>query len=139
MLISIGEALWIGGWKHRRQKGDRVRLYYDQPWRFPQFLTLKYAESTRNTSLATISRALAIADEIARVKACDALLCDVTNSRITADMAKRWGWEPHCLTSWRRHFIKRFYGNYPPRPAWLACIPHGGVPLLARRQCWPAS
>jgi hypothetical protein len=122
ILISIPEALWIGGWRHRHQKGDCVRLYYDQPWRFPQFLTAKYAVSARQTSLASIDRAMAILDEIAHIKGCDALLCEATNRRITPEIVKRWGWEPHCPTSWRKHFIKRFYGRYPPCPAWLAAI-----------------
>jgi hypothetical protein len=118
-MISIPEVWLLGQWKHRHQPGDRVRLYYDQPWRFPNFLTAKYAESARNTSLRSIDRAMAVLDEIARIKRSDALLCDATNSRITADVARRWGWEPHCQSGWRRHFIKRFYGVYPTRPDWL--------------------
>jgi hypothetical protein len=119
-VISIPEVLLVGAWRHRRQSGDRIRLYYNQPWRFSNYLVLKYACSARNTSLGTVNRALAALDEVARLKGSDALLCEVTNHRITAELARRWGWEPHCPSSWRRHYIKRFYGTYPPQPAVLA-------------------
>jgi hypothetical protein len=116
-IISIPEVMLIGAWRHRHQPGDRIRLYYDQPWRFPNFLVLKYVESARNTSLRSVNEAMAALDEIARLKRSDALLCEITNRRITTALVQRWGWEPHCPSSWRRHYIKRFYGSYPePRP-----------------------
>jgi hypothetical protein len=118
-LVSLPGIRLIGGWQHRRQSGDRIRLYYNQPRRFPNFLTLKYAESARNTSMATIVRALAVLDEIARLKRSDALLCDVANGRITDKLLARWGWESHCPTWFHRHYIKRFYGVYPPTPGWI--------------------
>jgi hypothetical protein len=121
-LISIPEVWLLGHWRHGHQSGDRIRLYYNQPWQFPNFLTLQYAESTRNTSYRTLSRAMAVLDEVARWKKSDALLCEITNSRITSAVACRWGWEPHCLQSQGAHYIKRFYGTYPPTPAWLAAI-----------------
>ena len=113
-LASAPGILLIGGWQHRRRTGDWIRLYYNQPWRFPNFLVLKYAESARNTSMATLARALAMLDEIARLKGSDALLCDVANGRITTKLLGRGGWEPHCPSWFHRHYIKRFYGVYPP-------------------------
>lgn len=118
-LISAPEILLFGGWHHRHCPGDRVRLYYNQPWRFPNFLALKYAVSSRQTTFGTLARALAVLDEIARLKGSDALLCDVGNWRISRRALARWGWVPHCPSFWHRHYIKRFYGAYPPRPAWL--------------------
>jgi hypothetical protein len=116
-VVSIPEVMLIGVWRHRRRSGDCIRLYYNQPWRFSNYLVLKYAESARNTSLGTVNEALAAFDEIARLKGSDALLCEITNRRITTELVRRWGWEPHCPSSWRRHYIKRFYGSYPdPRP-----------------------
>ena len=107
-------GIWlIGGWQHRHRTGDRIRLYYNQPWRFPNVLVLKYAESARDTSMATLLRAAAVLDEIARLKQSDALLCDVANARITTKMLGRYGWEPHCPSWFHRHYIKRFYGVYP--------------------------
>ncbi len=119
--ILVGpEVLWFGEWLHQRRRGDRLLLYYNQPWRFPGFLALAYALSSRETSLRSIRVGLEVLDEIARLKKSDALLCDLGNWRISERFMRRWGWASHCPTTWwHRHFIKRFYGTYPPRPAWL--------------------
>src|SRR5262249_39092562 len=77
-LVSVFDVLW-GQWYHGHVHGDRVRLFYNQPRRFPNFLTLKYVISARTTTWATFHRALATLDEIARIKASDALLCDAAN------------------------------------------------------------
>lgn len=120
-MVSVPGILLVGGLAHHRA-GDRIRLCYNQPRRFPRFLVLKYAESARNTTMATLSRALAVLDEIARLKQSDALLCDVANGRITAKLLSRWGWEPHSPSRFHRHYIKRFYGVYPSPPSWI-CAP----------------
>jgi hypothetical protein len=118
-LVTVPEILLLGQWTHRASRGDRLWLYYNQPWRFPNFLVLKYVVSAAQTSMGSLCRALAVLDEIARLKQSDALLCEVENSRISTRLLSRWGWASHCPTSWRRHYIKRFYGNYPARPWWL--------------------
>jgi hypothetical protein len=113
--ILVGpEVLWLGRWMHQRRGGDRVILYYNHPWRFPNFLTLAYAISARETSMRSVRVTLEVLDEIARLKRSDALLCDAGNWRISERFMRRWGWVPHCPSSWwHRHFIKRFYGKYP--------------------------
>lgn len=118
-IVSIFEPLLIGRWRHRHTHGDRVRLYYNQPRRISNFLVLKYMESTRDASFGTVVRAMAVLDEIARLKGSDALLCDVTNRRISEKLLSRWGWTPHCPARLHRNFIKRFYGSYqsPPKPS----------------------
>ncbi len=116
-IVSIPDALIVGGWHHRCRSGDRLLLYYNQPRRFPNFLAVKYAVSSRQTRLGTVTRALAVLDEIARLKRSDALVCEVDNGRITTKLLARWGWQPHCPSRRRRHYIKRFYGEYPPPPA----------------------
>jgi hypothetical protein len=113
-IISAPEILLFGQWRHRHQQGDRLLLYYNQPWRFRNFLVLRYMVSARQTGFATFSRAVAVLDEIARIKQSDALLCDASNWRISEKLMARWGWRPHCPSRWHRHFIKRFYGQYPP-------------------------
>ncbi len=120
-IVSLPGILLFGGTRHRRLPGDRIRLYFNRPRRFPNFLVLKYAESARETSLSTINRALAVLDEIARLTESDALLCDVSNGRITSRQLSRWGWTPHCRSRFHRHYIKRFYGVYP-HPINLASI-----------------
>jgi hypothetical protein len=112
-IVSLPGAVLMGGIRHRRRAGDSIRLYYNRPRRFGNFLVLKYAESSRGTSLASLNRALVVLDEIARLVECDALLCDVSNRRISTRLLGRWGWEAHCPARFHRHYIKRFYGRYP--------------------------
>ncbi len=111
-VVSFAEALVLGGLWHGRSEGDRCLLYYNRPWRFPQFLVVKYVVSGKGTTYRTLRAAVRALDEIARLKRSDALLADVANWRITASMLARWGWAPHCPSAWHRHFIKRFYGEY---------------------------
>ena len=118
-IISAPEILILGGWYHRHRPGDRIWLYYNQPRSFRNFLVLKYFVSARQTTMKTFCRALAVLDEIARLKRSDALLCDVGNWRISMKLLARWGWQPHSPSRWHRHYIKRFYGRYPSPPRWL--------------------
>jgi hypothetical protein len=113
-LVSPAEILLLGGLVRRRPPGDCTRLYYNQPRRFPNFLVLKYIVSGRQTRFATLWRALAALDQIARLKQSDALLCDVANGRISRRLMARGGWQPHCPSRWHRHYIKRFYPHDPP-------------------------
>ena len=118
-LISVAEATWMGGWAHRRVPRDRVRLYYNQPMGHANYLAAKYAVSELGTTLATIRAAHRTLDEIARIKGSDAILCEVTTRRITDRIASYWGFEPHCPNKRGRHFIRRFYGDYPPHTDWV--------------------
>jgi hypothetical protein len=112
-VVSIAEVLFTGRGYHARVGGDRCLLFYNQPRRFSNFIALKYVLSSRDTTLASFHGALVVLDEIARIKGTDALLCDVSNFRISDRLLRRWGWEPHRPSRWRRHHIKRFYGTYP--------------------------
>ena len=118
-VVTAPGVFLLGGLSHRLHAGDRVWLYYNQPWGFSNFLVLRYVVSARDASLRSVTRGLDVIDEIARIKRSDAILCDVGNHRIGTRLLGRWGWEPHCPTRWHRHYIKRFYGQYPERPAWL--------------------
>jgi hypothetical protein len=118
-IITAPQVLCFGRNYHRFCSGDRLWLYYNQPWRFPNFLALKYVVSTRQSSLGSLARALDVLDYIASLKRSDALLCDVSNWRVSDKLIGRWGWVPHCPSRWHRHFIKRFYGDYPPIAGWL--------------------
>jgi hypothetical protein len=120
--ILVGpEVIWFGRWLHHWRRGDRLLLYYNQPRRFSNFLALAYAVSARETSMRSIRVCQEVLEEIARLKKTDALLCDLSNWRISGRCMQRFGWVPHCPTTWwHRHYIKRFYGTYPLRPAWLA-------------------
>ncbi len=117
---SVPESLVLGAAYHCYIASDRCLLYYNQPHRFPNFLAVGYFLTGRGTRLTTIRRALDALDEIARIKRSDALLCDAANWRLSTALLTRWGWKPHAPSRWHRHFIRRFYGQFPPRPAWIA-------------------
>ena len=103
----------------RRYPRDRCELYYHAPWSAPGFLTLSYVRSGRRTSLATFYAATLVLDEIARIRHSGAIVCNVSNSRISHRLMQRWGWESHCVQWSGRHYIKRLYGNYPEiKPFW---------------------
>ena len=112
--ISVAE-IWLGRrWTRRsHQRANRCLLYYNQPWGSPTFLTLKYVVSTAGTSFKTARIAAIVLDEIAQIKQSDAIVCEVSNARISNRLLERWGWERHVLSSQRRHYIKRFYGEFP--------------------------
>lgn len=93
--------------------GDRCELYFHAPLSSPGFLTLSYVHSGDGTSLSTFYAATLVLDEIARLKRSVAIVSNVTNDRISDRLLQRWGWEAHCLEWSGRHFIKRFYGEYP--------------------------
>ena len=112
--ISLPEVLYWGASRHRRWEGDCCRLFFNQPRRFSNFLAVPYVVSGRGTTLATFYAALDALDEIARIKRTDALLADVLNPRISPRFLARRGWSPHKPSRWHRHYIKRFYGEYPP-------------------------
>ena len=118
-LVSLPEIFILGRYVHAHRRDDRCLLFYDQPRRHPNFLAVKYVISGRGTSYQTLRRTAEALDEVARLKGTDALLCELATWRISREMMARWGWEPHCNSRWRRHYIKRFYGTYPLRAAWL--------------------
>jgi hypothetical protein len=117
---SVPEIMLLGGAFHRYCPGDCCLLYYNQPRKFPHFLAVKYILSSRRATWASVQRAVEALEEIARIKGSDALLCDAANWRLSTAIMNRMGWESHCPSRWHRHFIGRFYGQYPPRPGWLA-------------------
>lgn len=113
-LISLPEVWWLGGGYHERGTGDTCWLYYNQPRSASRYLALMYAVSSSDARYPTIRRAAQILDEVARIKQADAIVCEASNLRISDRLLTRWGWEQHLLDSPQRHWIKRFYGSYPP-------------------------
>ncbi len=119
-LISVAEATWIGGWFHNRVRRDRVQVFYNQPRNHSNFFVAKYAVSELGTSLATTRAAFRTFMEIARLKRADAVLCEVMNKRVTDRVMKYWGFVPHNPNARGRHYIRRFYGEYPDYTDWIA-------------------
>lgn len=108
---SLMEVLWDT--KRRGLEQDRCELYYQHPWASPNYLTLSYVRSGALTSLSSFYAATVVLDAIAQIKQTDAIVCHVTNDRISDRLLQRWGWQQHCLDWSGRHYIKRFYGRYP--------------------------
>jgi hypothetical protein len=115
---------WLrASWDNFRRSGqpDRCDMYYHQPLGMAGFITLDYIRSSAATSLSSLYVASLALDEIARLQGAMALVCHVTNDRISDRLLKRWGWQQHCLDWPGRHYIKRFYGQYPDiSPHWRA-------------------
>jgi hypothetical protein len=111
-LISAAEVAWIGGWKHERALNKRCRLYFNQPLGHSNYLTIPYIESTFGSSFRNLHLAMKVLDLVVMQKRCDAILCELSNERISDRLMVRWGWERHLLESPKRHWIKRFYGDY---------------------------
>lgn len=119
-ISSLAEAVWIGGFSHRRIRRDRVQVFYNQPLRHANFLVAKYAVSEFGTTLATLRAAFKAFNEVARIKQVDAILCHVVNRRITDRFMQYWGFERHRLAGKGRHYIRRFYGDFPGYTDWVA-------------------
>lgn len=107
--VSLLDVWFDRAVRHRLRPGNRCQLYFNQPARLPDYLTLRYVVSSADTTLGTFHGALEVLDEIARIKRTQAIVCDASNRRISARLLARWGWEPHCASRWHRHYIKRFY------------------------------
>ena len=116
-LVSLPEIFPFGPRYHAAGVPDRCLLYYNQPWRMPSFLALKYVVSTTGTSYATFRTALTVLDQIAELKHTDAIVCDARNLRLSDRFLARLGWEPLRPRRWHRNFIRRFYGVYPQKAA----------------------
>jgi hypothetical protein len=105
------EARLLGPWRHRKHGGKVCRLYYNQPRSRDNFLTLAYVESGRDAGLISFRGALAVLDEIARIKRSDFLVTDVANLRISDRLLDRWGWSPLAPRHGHRLYVKRYYST----------------------------
>jgi len=112
-LVALPEIVPLDPRYHASGAADRCLLYYNQPWRMPNFLALRYIVSTSGTSYATSRAALKVLDAIAELKHTDAIVCDAGNVRLSDRLMERLGWEPHKPQRWHRNYIRRFYGSYP--------------------------
>ena len=115
-LISVAEIQWSKLWKKQvsgHSVKDRVLLYYNQPMLHRNFLALKYFVSDHQSTLSSIAVSLSVLDFIAQIKRTDAIVTQITNDRIQDRHLQHFGWEEHLLESRGRHWIKRFYGEYP--------------------------
>ena len=106
-LVTAAGTRLVAPWRRRLRRGNRCRLYFNQPRRHANFLNLQYVETTGDADYATFRCALTVLDEVARLKDVDALLCDAANVRLTDRLLARLGWAPHAPLPGHRNFIKR--------------------------------
>ncbi|HWA97273.1 MAG TPA: hypothetical protein VG713_02220 [Pirellulales bacterium] len=106
--VSRLERRLAGEWIHRHRAGDRCRIYFHVPRRCAGFLVVDYIVSQRDTKFATFRCAVAALDQIAQLTDTYAIVCDVSNLRISDRLLARWGWQPHADHLAGRNFIKRF-------------------------------
>jgi hypothetical protein len=112
-LISSIEAKWADGWGKKRSRKNQAQVFFSQPMAHRNYLTISYIVSTLRTSMTTVTLSMAVLDYVAYLKRSDAILAEVSNSRISDRLMQRLGFERHLLESRKRHWIKRFYGQYP--------------------------
>ena len=74
---------------------------------------MKYLLTYGGTSYASVVAARHAVDEVARIKRSDALVCQVSNKRLTGRIMQRWGWQPLNDSPRCTLFVRRFYGQYP--------------------------
>lgn len=111
-LVSGAETRWWNFWRGGNAPPDHCRLYWSQPLSAPRFLTVNYVRSSWQTTYATFLAAVQVLDAVAWIKNSDAMVCEAFNRRISDRLLQRWGWERHLANSRRRHYIKRFYGDW---------------------------
>lgn len=134
-LVTWFDARWLGPRRHRGGRGDRCRLYFNQPSGYRWALALVYVESSRDCRFGTFRGAVRLLDEIARIKQVDALLCDVSNGKISDRLLGRWGWEPYAPSRLHRNYIKRIYGCHAeplPETSPLLAAWAEGKPTMTR-------
>ncbi len=108
---------WLAGrLQHPFSTGDRCWLYYNQPLSAPAYLAVPYFVSARDTTLSSIRCAIDTLEQIAALKGCDAILCDVANPRITDRVMRRYGYVSHAPMWLHRNYIKRLYDTRPSEP-----------------------
>ena len=114
-LVSVSEVHWTAFLKRQKSAStslDRVMLYYNQPIMHTNFLALKYFVSDYKATLASIAVSLSVLDWVAKIKRTDAIVSEISNQRIQDRHLAHFGWEQHLHDSKKRHWIKRFYGQY---------------------------
>ena len=120
-LVAIRKRHWAATasiarvWFQTRFKpgnSDQCVLDYRSS-RLGGLMVLDYIRSGPKTRLATVRGACQILDEVARLRQSVAILAHVSTGAISDRLLTRWGWEPHATNLAGRHWIKRFYGQYP--------------------------
>lgn len=109
--ISMAQVWWQA--KYGRSDDSICWIDYHQPLGTPTFLTLDSIRAGSKAGYRSLSGAVHLLHEIARIRNSHAIVAHVSNSKISDRFLSRMGWEQH-LHQWSgRHWIRRFYQGYP--------------------------
>jgi len=86
---------------------DECRFYYAFPIRSPGFLSLLYVHAGERTSYRTFHQGIVAIERIARLRKAQAIVCQVTNDRLTERLMQRWGYVRHAKHAGDNHYICR--------------------------------
>ena len=70
-------------------------------------MTINYLRTGPNTEYGIIAKAAKLVEQIAVARHCQAIVCQVVSSRISARLLLRWGYLPHAKSIGNGHFIRR--------------------------------
>ena len=83
------------------------KVFFSFPKSAPGFMTINYVRTGPQTGYQIIAKAVNIAEQIAIARSCQAIVCQVISSRISARVMRRWGYVPHAQSVGNGHFIRR--------------------------------
>lgn len=86
---------------------DECRFHYAFPRRSPGFMSLLYVHAGEKTSYRTFHQGIVAIEAIANIHRALAIVCHVTNDRLTHRMMTRWGYETHAKNLGAHHYIRR--------------------------------
>lgn len=86
---------------------DECRFYYSFPRSAPGYMSLLYVHAGEKTSYKTFHQGILAIDTIAQLKHARAIVCQVTNDRLTTRMMTRWGYCQHAENLGPNHYIRR--------------------------------
>jgi hypothetical protein len=92
----------------RNLPDDECRFYYAFPRTSPGFMSLLYVHAGEKTTYKTFHQGIAAIESLAKLNRSQAIVCQVTNDRLTERMMRRWGYVKHAEHLGRDHYIRRF-------------------------------
>ena len=102
-------SYWDVFWDEKISKGNvnSCHVFFSFPRKAPGFLTVNYFRTGAQTEYSTILFATQVIEQIARIRACRAIVCQVISKRISERLMKRWGYVPHAKSLGAGHYIRR--------------------------------
>lgn len=103
---NVWQVWWLQRWP--KLPKDTCRIDYTFPGNGNEFLTLRFVQTGRHTTLKTVHAALRTLEKVAKLRDAYAIVCCLSNQRLHEKIMARWGYERHARKLPGLHFIKRF-------------------------------